>query len=555
MNVRLRAFAAGVAGAVVAFGLAELVHGIYGLVPSVFVALAQGIIELTPGSLVTQGIELLGTADVPVLISCMVVGATLVAGLLGVLSLRSRIAALAGVVFLGAVAVAAAFTEPFVDPLFTVLTIVGALAAGTATTGFLLRSSGLLSSGTVEQAEGEEEAAPSPVVRSREAHSAGGVAVGRRSFLLLSGGAAAAGLAAVGVGRALTGGGAQEAASRPAKLNLPERQAPGGATGGGGTQAATRHVELPPPPAAASIDVEGMPPLITPSEDFYLIDTALTSPRIDAGRWTLTVKGAGVENPLELSYEDLLSLPTRESDITLSCVSNEVGGGLVSNGRWTGVLLSDVLREAGVNPGGITRASEQLVGRSVDGWTAGFKTQIAFDGREALVAFGLNDSELPVRHGYPARLVVPGLYGYVSATKWLTEIELTDWDFDAYWIQRTWAKEGPVKTQSRIDTVADGERLSAGNVPIGGVAWAPHRGISKVEVSTDDGETWNETRLADQLDVDTWRQYVYEWDARPGEHTLKVRATDGEGQTQTDGVAAPHPSGATGHHTIEVSVA
>ena len=203
------------------------------------------------------------------------------------------------------------------------------------------------------------------------------------------------------------------------------------------------------------------------------------------------------------------------------------------------------------------RASEQLVGRSADGWTGGFKTDLALDGRDALVAFGMNGSELPVKHGYPVRLVVPGIYGYVSATKWLTEIELTDWDFDAYWIQRTWAKEGPVKTQSRIDTVKDGARLEAGSIPVGGVAWAPHKGIEKVEVSTDDGETWNEARLAAQLDPDTWRQYVYEWDASgaSGEHTIKVRATNGEGETQTEKPAPPHPSGADGYHAIRVTVA
>jgi DMSO/TMAO reductase YedYZ molybdopterin-dependent catalytic subunit len=246
---------------------------------------------------------------------------------------------------------------------------------------------------------------------------------------------------------------------------------------------------------------------------------------------------------------------TREADITLSCVSNTVGGGLVSNGRWTGVLLSDVLAEAGMSRDKITRASQQLVGRSVDGFTAGFRTEIALDGREALVAFGLNGSELPIKHGYPMRLVVPGLYGYVSATKWLSEIELTSWDFDAYWIQRTWSKEGPVKTQSRIDTVKDGDQIQAGRVQVGGIAWAPHRGIERVELSTDGGETWNQARLANQLDLDSWRQWVYEWDARPGEYTLQVRATDGTGETQTAQEAPPHPSGATGYHSVGVTVA
>jgi DMSO/TMAO reductase YedYZ molybdopterin-dependent catalytic subunit len=294
--------------------------------------------------------------------------------------------------------------------------------------------------------------------------------------------------------------------------------------------------------------------LITPASSFYLIDTALVSPRIDVNSWKLSVKGA-VDNPIELSYKDLLGMSTREADITLSCVSNVVGGGLVSNGRWTGVLLSDVLAEAGVSRDKITRSSTQLVGRSVDGFTTGFRTDIALDGREALVAFGLNGSELPIKHGYPVRLVVPGLYGYVSATKWLSEIELTNWNFDAYWIQRTWSKEGPIKTQSRIDTVQNGEQLSAGKIPVGGIAWAPHRGIERVEFSTDGGQTWNQARLAKQLSIDTWRQWIYDWDARPGEYTLMVRATDGEGVTQTAKQAPPHPSGATGYDTVGVTVA
>jgi DMSO/TMAO reductase YedYZ molybdopterin-dependent catalytic subunit len=553
MGVKLRAFVAGAVGGVLAFGIAELVHGLYQLVPSVFVALAQAIVKLTPGSLVTQGIEILGQADIPVLVACLVVGALVVSGLLGYLGTRSPFAALAGVVILGGIAIAAAFSEPFVAPVVTVATIVGALAAGTATSGFLLHSSALTGETTASGGEsrGSSEAQPSGSVRSREAHSEGGIAVDRRNFLLLSGSAAAAGLAAVGIGRVLAGDGAVGGASAPKSLNLSGSS--GGSTSGGTTGVQNR--TLPPPPDAASIDVEGMPPLITPAKDFYLIDTALSSPKINVDQWSLTVKGSGVNNPLELSYKDLQSMSTRESDVTLSCVSNEVGGGLVSNGRWTGVMLSDVLKEAGVDPNGLNKSSEQLVGRSVDGWTGGFKTEIAFDGREALVAFGMNGSELPVSHGFPVRLVVPGLYGYVSATKWLTEIELTDWDFDAYWIQRTWSKEGPVKTQSRIDTVKGKENLSTGTVPVGGVAWAPHRGISKVEVSTDGGETWNEARLAEQLDEDSWRHYVYEWDAKPGDHTLQVRATDGDGQTQTDEKTPPHPGGATGYHTKEVSVA
>jgi len=557
-TVTSRAGIAGVVGAVVAFGITELVHGLYSSVPSILVSIAQRIVELTPGSLVTKGIELLGTADIPTLITTVLIGTVVIAFLLGNLAVRRPTLALAGVAVLAATTIAAALADPFVAAVPTVITIVGALLAGAAVSELLLRAAGLRA--TMEPAQeatlaGEPGSAASPVMRSREAGSDERTAVGRGGFLLLAGGAAVAGLAAAGVGR-LLGGGTVKTAVGPKKLNLPEasdkdRGAEEEAQKVAGQT--VKHETLPKPPADASIDVPGMPDLITPASSFYLIDTELTSPRIDANNWTLSVKGA-VDNPVEFSYKDLLGMPTREADITLSCVSNTVGGGLVSNGRWTGVLLSDVLEEAGMSRDKITNASRQLVGRSVDGFTTGFKTDIALDGRNALVAFGLNGSELPVQHGYPVRLVIPGLYGYVSATKWLTEIELTNWNFDAYWIQRTWAKEGPIKTQSRIDTISAGDNLSAGKNPIGGIAWAPHRGIEKVEVSTDGGETWNTARLAKQLAEDTWRQYVYDWDATPGDYTIQVRATDGNGETQTASQAPPHPSGATGYHTIYVSV-
>ena len=560
---RMRAALAGIAGIILAFGITELVHGLYEMVPSVLVSIAQGIVEYTPGSLVTRGIEILGTADIPVLIASVVLGTLAIAAALGILAIRRPLPALVGVAVLAAIAIAATFAEPFIAPAATVVTIIGALLAGTVVAELVLRAAGLRAAEPAERgpvpAAGEPGSAQSPVVRSMETGSDGGVSVGRGGFLVLGGAAAVAGLVAAGVGRALTGGAAQQA-SKPKKLALPEAK-PAKKNGGGdaegdgsGAKKAVKHETLPRPPKDASIQVAGMPELITPAANFYIIDAALSSPRIDVNSWKLSVKGA-VDSPVEFSYNDLLGMNTRESDVTLSCVSNKVGGGLVSNGRWTGVLLSDVLAEAGVSRDKIGRASRQLVGRSADGWTGGFRTELALDGREALVAFGLNGSELPVKHGYPVRLVVPGLYGYVSATKWLTEIELTNWNFDAYWIQRTWSKEGPIKTQSRIDTIGDGATLSAGKNPIGGVAWAPHRGIDKVEVSTDGGQTWDEARLATQLDRDTWRQYVYDWDAEPGSHTLQVRATDGEGEVQTAQETPPHPSGATGYHTLGVSVA
>jgi DMSO/TMAO reductase YedYZ molybdopterin-dependent catalytic subunit len=435
----------------------------------------------------------------------------------------------------------------------TAVTVAGALIFGVTVTRSLLTRAELSEGGGVQepvegqsgemqgQTQGQMEG-----VRRRNSGPGNEVSVGRRGFLALSGGTVALGLAAIGLGRLLSGG-SSATSTETASLS----SASGGSTTGG----AASLEKLPPPPASASIEVPGMPKIITPADDFYLIDTAVSSPRIDRDQWTLNISGDEVSNPIEISYDELLSFPQLEADITMSCVSNDVGGGLVSHGRWTGVRLSDVLEEAGIRQSEIGKASEQIVGRSVDGWEGGFKTNIAFDGREALVAFGLNGDELPAKHGYPVRLVVPGLYGYVSATKWLSEIELKPWDYDPYWIKRGWAKKGPVKTQSRIDTVSKDDELEAGTIPIGGVAWAPTRGIERVEVSTDGGESWNDARLATQLDVDAWRQYVYEWDAKPGEHTIKVRATDGEGETQTEDKAAPIPSGATGYHTVKVTVA
>ena len=524
----------------VAFGVAELVHGFYEPVPSLPVAVSQRLIVLMPASITEVGIAVLGEADIPVLVTTTVILTLVFAGLLARLALRSEAAALVGVIALGAIGIAASVFEPSVRIVATALTVVVALGIGAGVTGLLMYASGLRSPETVPSPEpsgSDEEGGEPRGARSREAGSGGRIAVSRRNFIVLSGGAAVAGLASAGAGRLLIQQGLQATGS-----TTP------------GTGVSTAQQTLPPAPAGASIDAPGMPELFTPNEDFYLIDTVISPPRIDRDNWTLSVKGE-VDNPIELSYDELLSLPTREADITISCVSNRVGGGLVSNARWTGVLLSDVLEEAGLSRDKISGASEQLVGRSVDEWTSGFPSDIAFDGREALVAFGMNGDELPLDHGYPVRLVVPGLYGYVSATKWLTEIELTDWGFDAYWIKRGWSKEGPIKTQSRIDTVEDGERLQAGPVQIGGVAWAPTRGIERVEVSTDDGETWNDATLATQLDVDAWRLWIYDWDARPGGHTIKVRATDGDGETQTENEAAPHPAGATGYHTVKVTVA
>jgi len=256
-----------------------------------------------------------------------------------------------------------------------------------------------------------------------------------------------------------------------------------------------------------------------------------------------------VDHPFEVSYAELESMPQEEVDITLSCVSNQVGGTLAGNARWQGVALADLLRRAGVRQG-----ATQVVGRSVDGWTAGFPTEAVWDGRPALVAVGMNGRTLPLAHGFPARLVVAGIYGYVSATKWLAQIDLTTLEaFDAYWVPRGWSKVAPVKTQSRIDVPRDGRTVPAGRRSIAGVAWDPNQGVSGVEVSVDDGP-WLGCTLAEELSAATWRQWRYDWDAAPGRHRIAVRAIDGKGVAQTAERRRPRPDGATGHHSIAVTV-
>jgi DMSO/TMAO reductase YedYZ molybdopterin-dependent catalytic subunit len=307
---------------------------------------------------------------------------------------------------------------------------------------------------------------------------------------------------------------------------------------------------LPAPPAATELGVGGLSPVLTPNETFYRIDTAFSVPRVDIQEWTLTVEGR-VERPYTIDYFDLLDMPMVERDVTLSCVSNEVGGDLVGNARWLGVPLVEILDRAGPRDD-----AEQLVGHSVDQFTVGFPVEAVYDGRDALVAVGMNGEPLPLEHGFPARLVVAGLYGYVSATKWLSSIELTGWDeFDAYWIPRGWAKEAPIKTQSRIDTPRHRARLESGLHQVAGVAWAPSRGISKVEVRPGTDGDWIEADLSEPLSDNCWRQWVVGWEATPGTHQLQVRATDGEGNLQTDELRPPAPDGATGWHTIEVEVA
>jgi DMSO/TMAO reductase YedYZ molybdopterin-dependent catalytic subunit len=293
----------------------------------------------------------------------------------------------------------------------------------------------------------------------------------------------------------------------------------------------------------------GLTVYATKNADFYRIDTALVVPDVRAEDWSLRIHGL-VDRELTLTFDDLLAMPLRERWITLTCVSNEVGGNLIGTARWLGYPLADLLGQLGVHAD-----ADMLYATSTDGFTVSAPLAEATDGRDAMLVVGMNGEPLPREHGFPVRMVIPGLYGYVSACKWVTDIEVTRFaEKTAYWTDRGWAAEGPIKTASRIDVPRSFAKVRAGRVPIAGVAWAQHRGISAVEVRVDEGE-WAPAKVLPSASSDTWCQWVYDWDASgTGSHTVQVRAVDGTGVPQTEVVAAPVPDGASGYDSLSITV-
>ncbi len=326
----------------------------------------------------------------------------------------------------------------------------------------------------------------------------------------------------------------------------------------GGPEAAASRlgVEVPVPGSPApglqpgmTLDVPGITPYLTPNREFYRVDTAIRVPDVPVDTWRLRVHGM-VDRELDLSFEDLLSRRLVERRITLTCVSNPVGGEYVGNATWIGVPVRDLLREAGVRGG-----ADAVRSTSADDFTIGTPlAALVDDDRDAILAVAMNGEPLPLEHGFPVRMVVPGLYGYVSATKWLVDLEATRFaDFKAYWTTRGYAAEAPIKTSSRIDVPRSFARVKAGRVPVAGVAWSQDRGIRSVEVRVDGG-SWQRARLATEDNIDTWRQWVWDWEATPGNHLLEVRATDATGYTQTAERAPIAPDGSTGRHNVNVTV-
>ncbi|MBD5788310.1 molybdopterin-dependent oxidoreductase [Cellulosimicrobium terreum] len=502
---------AGVAAAVAGFAVAELVAAFVAPGSSPLFAAGAGVVDAVPAPLKDFAVETFGTADKAVLLGTMVVVIAAGAALAGWLELRRPPL---GAILLGAVGVVAAVVavvRPGASLTWALPSLVG---VGVAV--LLLRAA----VGTLRPA--------SPV------SSPGASGVDRRRFLVVTGLTVAAGVVALATSRAVSAGNRVVSAARDA-LRLPAAS-----------------VTAPAVPAGADLGVPGLASYVTPNDGFYRIDTALRVPQVDPDSWSLRVTGL-VDTPFELTFAELLDLPLVEHHLTLTCVSNGVGGDLVGNALWLGFPVRELLARAGVQDG-----ADMVLSTSADGWTASTPLDVLQDpDRECLLAVGMNGEPLPAEHGFPARLVVPGLYGYVSATKWVTELKVTTFADDvAYWSTRGWSERGPVKLASRIDTPRAGSSVDAGPVTVAGVAWAQHTGIDGVEVRVDDGP-WEAATLAETVGPDTWRQWSFDWDAAgagSGDHVLSVRATDADGTVQTSTVAAPAPDGASGWHDVDVRV-
>jgi DMSO/TMAO reductase YedYZ molybdopterin-dependent catalytic subunit len=525
---------AGLLSAAAGVGASVLTATLLGGAPTPITAVGERVIDATPGALKDWAIRTLGSNDKPVLLAGIFTVLGLLACLTGVVAWRSRAAALGLTTILGLIGLAAAYTDR-TSVVGTAARITPALTALAVSVALLARFTehwdAWHSADAVSAASASERVpAPVPPQGSTGAGSTPASAppgFDRRAFLaaaLVSGAVATTGF---GSSRLFTNAGTKSRSG----IRLPRPDSPAPALAPGET-----------------LHVDGITPYITDSADFYRVDTALAVPQVSAADWTLRIHGE-VDSEVTLSYRDLLDMPLIERRVTLTCVSNEVGGDLAGNATWLGVRISDVLKRAGVRGG-----ADAVKSTSIDGFTVGTPLTALTDGRDAMIAIGMNGQPLPVDHGFPARMVVPGLYGYVSATKWLVDMEVTRFaDFTAYWTARGWAAQAPIKTASRIDVPTGFAQLTAGKTAVAGVAWAQHTGIASVHVRIDGG-AWQPARLAEQDTIDSWRQWVYEWDATPGSHVLEVRATDKSGATQTSRRVPPRPDGATGWHNVSVTV-
>jgi DMSO/TMAO reductase YedYZ molybdopterin-dependent catalytic subunit len=498
--------ATGLLTAGVAIAVAQLVAAFVGELASPVVAVGEATIDLAPPWLKDFAIREFGAKDKIALLIGIGALLAIFAVVMGTLAIRRGWVGYAGLAAFGIIGLLAAVTRPTRDALSPLPSILGVFAGGWALR-ILLRA---------------VSAAPKPAMGNP-------LAFDRRRFLVAS--LAVGGTAVVtGFGSRIASSATSKAVASRASLHIP------------------KPTDVAPLPSGSGFPVPGLSSFYTPNDSFYRVDTAIIVPKVSAQDWRLRIHGM-VDRDTEMDFRELTSGPLIERDVTLACVSNPVGGSFVGNARWIGAPLKPILEEAGIHQG-----ATQLVSRSADGFTVGTPTAVLLDGRDAMLAVAMNGEPLPLAHGFPVRMVVPGLYGYVSATKWVVDMELTTFEaYDAYWVQRGWSQQAPIKTQSRIDTPRHGASVKAGTVTIAGVAWAQHRGIEAVQVSVDGG-SWQPAQLAMQDTIDTWRLWRFDWDARPGRHILQVRAMDDTGAVQTGQEAPPPPNGATGWHTIPVTV-
>ncbi len=525
----LWAAGAGVVAVGTAVVLGELAASLVSPTVSPVTAVGGAVIDVVPSGVKELVISVFGTADKVALLVGMALVIAAFAALSGVLEVRRRFAgviliAVFGVVGLVAVVSRADLTANAI-PVPVLVALVG-IALLRWLIGKLLEWQPA-AGGTPAAEPASTEAPPAAQPANATASEAGPA---RRRFLLALGGTAGV-AAVVGVLASTLRGAAAVVSDVRSKLALPVPAAP-----------------APPIPAGAEIRLDGLAPLVTPNKDFYRIDTALRVPLVDPEQWTLKVTGL-VEREIELDFATLLAKPLTERHVTIACVSNEVGGDLIGNARWLGWPVRELLAMAGPKAG-----ADMVLSRSTDGWTAGTPLEALTDSRDALLAVGMNGEPLPLEHGFPVRLIVPGLYGYVSATKWVTELKVTRFADDvAYWTPRGWSERGPIKTSSRIDVPRDGRSVTAGTVVFGGVAWAQHTGIGKVELRVNRGD-WRQAELAPGISKDTWYQWKLALPLTPGRYEVQVRATALDGVPQVEESAPVAPNGATGYHTVRVDV-
>ncbi|MGI8647005.1 MAG: molybdopterin-dependent oxidoreductase [Mycobacteriales bacterium] len=535
----------GIIATAFALGIAELVAALVRPQASPVITVGQSVIDATPTPVKEWAIAHFGFNDKLVLQSGILVILAIFAAIVGVIAVRRLLFGVIGVAIFGVVAIAAAASRP-VAQLLDVLPAIAAAAAGAIALVVLVRAlhrADLVSKTATLAGDTESDTASSDNVAKdskqpqpeseqpgQSEHRELRSSPSRRSLLIAGSVFTGAAIATESVGRWLQGVLYNARASREAvKLPVPVDPAP-------------------PIPAGADLKLSGVTSYVTPNSTFYKVDTTLVVPQVRTQDWQLRIHGM-VSEPITFSFDELLKLPMIERMITMTCVSNEVGDRLVGNATWLGVALGPLLKQRG-----ISRKADQLVCRSVDGMTIGAPLAAIMDGRDALLAVGMNGEPLPFNNGFPARVVVPGLYGYCSACKWVVDMEATTFNaYDAYWVQRDWAKVAPIKASARIETPQPLSSQSQGRINVSGVAWAQHNGISKVEVKIDDGP-WQQAELGTAMSKDVWRQWVYRWDAPPGFHRITARATDGDGQLQTADRAKPFPNGSSGWHNIVVTI-